>query len=352
MKFAILAMTLGSALAEFKCPTNMAMTFVNMANKVISTVTIKPNENGQYIMNSTCHGGNPAHGHAVDAHGNPAQGSVMNMADCSFDTHWLVPGQAPKLNRNFVFADELVVPGGIQWRVGIQSVDPNVATYTYPHLANYPLNEAVQIEEADFVAKPGADCSFVGNRKLVVADMGHQFHSFQMIFKGKDLTIKGWDTLQKGGPMKGWSMDTTFDIKTCTAMVNLAPALPGPGIGGRGLNSIRKLTVSTKHIHGRAVPSFELTDPSGKSAPHHVPTLGKKMINIYQWPTDRWVSISPLLAKPTPPPPGPVPQCISKFGACPRSITRSLRCCPGAFCMPGTNVCMPHMANSTTAIVV
>merc|ERR1711865_433128 len=223
----------------------MHMTFVNMANKVISTVTIKPNENGQCIMNSTCHGGNPAHGHAVDAHGNPAQGSVMNMADCSFDTHWLVPGQTPKLNRNFVFADELVVPGGIQWRVGIQSVDPNVATYTYPHLANYPLNEAVQIEEADFVAKPGADCSFVGNRKLVVADMGHQFHSFQMIFKGKDLTIKGWDTLQKGGPMKGWSMDTTFDIKTCTAMVNLAPALPGPGIGGRGLNSIRKLTVST-----------------------------------------------------------------------------------------------------------
>merc|ERR1712028_188163 len=127
-----------------------------------------------------------------------------------------------------------------------------------------------------------ADCSFVGNRTLVVADMGHQFHSFQMIFKGKDLTIKGWDTLQKGGPMKGWSMDTTFDIKTCTAMVNLAPALPGPGIGGRGLNSIRKLTVSTKHIHGRAVPSFELTDPSGKSAPHTIPgqwpTNGKPMI--------------------------------------------------------------------------
>lgn len=299
MKFAILAMTLGSALAEFKCPTNMNLTFANMANKMISTVVIKPNEKGQYIMSFKRHGGHPGAGHAVQST------AVMNMADCSFDTYWVVPGQGkPKLNRMFVFADEVVVPGGIQWRMGIQSVDPNVATYTYPHLANYPLNEAVQIEDLgdDFVAKPGADCSFVGNRKLVVADMGHQFHTFQMIFKGKDLTIKGWDTLKKGGLMKGWSMDTTFDIKTCTAMLNLAPAFPGPGIGGRGLNSIRKLTVSTKHIHGRAFPSFELTDPSGKSAPHnnvHWPGLpiSRPMIRPDQWPTDRWVSISPLLAK-------------------------------------------------------
>lgn len=268
MKLSISAMMVGSVVAW--CPKKWEETFATMEQHNRKHVSIHTDEQGQTSA-------------TIKSWGTLTPTSVtapMNMEECSFvfPVEW--PGKKTEhvvpMKAKF-FRD--ITPGadGSHARSGITLSFPKAPGV----LASFPTDEWSGLGGHTVLPVHG-DCTQLGHVSFTAYDMEKTGQKYIVHIKGpaqgQVMTVAGQG---KGG--ETWGMETAFDGKTCSAMINMAPTLPGN-------KHIRKIFLTKQQDNesiAKKVPwgSFVLTDPTGRAAPIN------PQVQPEEYPVNRWAVV-------------------------------------------------------------
>jgi len=301
MKLVILAMLTGSAFADtaladtalpslpLKCPRNLEMVMASMASGEKLAVSIKTDG-----MNDTWID--------VSSYNNGAKGfhtvmSQMNTEDCSAVFNYDIDGPGPEklvVVKAYMFYE--VAPshwneGGKTGKAGIAILGQSAPGVfkEFPVDEWLSLNKHKEIDEhlPRWNKVLPHDCSKLGNKDFLVADMANTGKFYNVYIKDKTMTVMSVQSKLPAHAADAWEFRTAFDTKTCSAMM---PAPTSPGIF-----AMRKVTISVgkcwdlhqdhwvKKTGMKLGWSFTLTDPSGRSSPINVP------ITPAYYPLNRWM---------------------------------------------------------------